>query len=95
MSIIDKIRSYIKENKYRITVHAQQEAAEDDLDKQDIENIIFTGKLIRKLTHDPRGTRYLIRGKSNDGRPVYIVCRFLEIEKLSIITVYIEENKYE
>jgi len=90
--MIQKIRSYIKEQKYRITIHAQQEAADDFLDKQDIESIIFSGEIIRKLTHDPRGTRYVVRGKSNDGRTACIVCRFLEIEKLSIVTVYVEEN---
>lgn len=92
MSIIQKIRSYVKEQKYRITIHAQQEAADDYLEKDDIENIIFTGQVIRKLTHDPRGTRYVIKGKCNDGRTAYLVCRFLEIEKMSIITVYVEEN---
>lgn len=90
--MIQKIRRYIIEQKYRITIHAQQEAADDFLDKQDVESIMFTGQIIRKLTQDPRGTRYVVRGKSTDGRAACIVCRFLEIEKLSILTVYIEEN---
>ena len=93
MDKIQKIKEYIRKQNYRITVHAQIEAAADDLNKIDIETIINTGKIVKQYTHDIRGTRYLIKGYSNDGRIAYVVCRFLEIEKLSIITVYAEESK--
>jgi hypothetical protein len=88
MPKIQKIKQCIREQNYRITVHAQQEADEDNLDKEDIETIILTGKITKKFTHDPRGIRYLITGKSRDGENACIVCRFLEIGKLSIITIY-------
>lgn len=88
MPKIQKIRQCIREQNYRITIHVQQEADEDNLDKGDIETIILTGKITKKVTHDPRGIRHLITGKSRYGRNACVVCRFLEIEKLSIITVY-------
>lgn len=88
MSKLRKIREYVKEQNYRITIHAQQEANNDNLTKEDIEYVILNGKISKKLTHDPRGTRYVVTGKAPNNRIVSVVCRFLEIEKLSIITVY-------
>jgi len=49
--------------------------------------------LVKKYTHDLRGTRYLIKGKSRDGRICYVLCRFLETGRLGIITGYSEREQ--
>lgn len=92
MSKLQKIKQYIEEQNYRITIHAQQEANNDNLTKEDIEHAILNGKITKKLTHDLRGARHVVTGMSPDNRVVSVVCRFLEIEKLSIITVYCKEG---
>jgi uncharacterized DUF497 family protein len=92
MSKLEKIRQYIKEQNYRITIHAQQEANNDNLTKKDIEYAILNGKITKKLTHDPRGARYVVTGMTSNNRIVSVVCRFLETGKLSIITVYRKEG---
>ena len=90
MSKIERIRKYIIEQNYRISAHAQEEADQDNLTKKDVENIILTGRITKKFTHDPRGTRYQITGKSKDRKTACVICRFLKPNKLGIITVYIK-----
>ena len=67
MSKIERIRKYITEQNYRVSVHAQEEADQDNLIKKDVENTILTGRITKKFTHDPRGTRYQVTGESKDG----------------------------
>lgn len=65
--------------------------AEDGFDRPDVENAILEGFVGKKLTHDPRGTRYQIEGPAHDGRLMHVVCRFHETRNLIIITVYAKE----
>ncbi len=87
-----RMQQAIREQRYRISSHANEEMAEDDLESRDIETIILTGEVIRRFTHDPRGTRYEILGTTADGRHGYIVCRFLPSGILLIITAYQKEE---
>ncbi len=89
MSPLQRIRQAISEEHYRISTHANDEMAEDALEIADIENIVLTGEMDRKLTHDPRGIRYTIVGNTKDNRRGYVVCRFLDSGTLLIITAYI------
>ncbi len=89
MSPLQLIRQAIREERYRISMHASDEMAEDDLDVADTEQIILTGRIVKKLTHDLRGTRYEILGETIDARYGYVVCRFLESGILLIITAYV------
>lgn len=87
--MIEKIRKAIREENYRISSHANEEMADDDLLIADIEQVILTGKIYRKLTRDPRGTRYEIHGLTVDGRKGAVVCRFIISSKVLIITAYV------
>ncbi len=68
--------------------HAEEEIVDDSLERKDIENAIFKGRIEKKLTQDSRGTRYRIEGSALDGRLIHVVCRFREGQSLVIITVY-------
>lgn len=63
----------------------------DGFDRSDVEQAILTGFVEKKLTRDPRGTRYRIEGQANDGRWMHVLCRFDEVRSLIIITVYARE----
>jgi hypothetical protein len=89
---IDKLRECIREQRYLISVHANEEMSDDDLVSVDLENAILTGKVARKLTKDPRGTRYEVVGQACDGRPVAVVCRSIGADWLRIVTVYALEG---
>jgi hypothetical protein len=88
MSAIERIREKIRSRDYYLSSHAEEEMAEDGFERTDVENAIIRGVVDRKLTHDPRGTRYRIQGPAHDGRVVHAICRFREAGPLIIITVY-------
>jgi hypothetical protein len=93
MGVLQRMRQAIREQRYRISSHANEEMSEDELEAKDIESIILTGKVARKFTRDPRGTRYEVVGDTTDGRCAYAVCRFLPSSVLLIITAYVEGNE--
>jgi hypothetical protein len=93
MRVLDRIRQAIREQRYRISSHGNEEMSDDTLESLDIENIILTGTVAQRFTRDPRGPRYEIVGTTIDGRRAYVVCRFLLSGMLLIITAYPEEEK--
>ena len=82
----------IRGRDYYLSSHAEEEMAEDRFERQDIENAILQGSVEKKLTRDPRGTRYRIEGPATDGRLMNVLCRFKEAGPLIIITVYEKES---
>ena len=91
MNVTDRMRQAVRDQKYRISSHANDEMAHDLLMSGDIEQIILTGSIARVFTEDPRGTRYEVLGETLDRRNAYVVCRFLFAEVLLIITAYAED----
>jgi len=72
-----------------MTVHAMEEMAEDDLDIVDIEQAIFTGRVIRSEKDDPRGTKHVVEGLATDSENrVGVVGRFQGSKRYIILTVY-------
>ncbi len=65
---------------------------DDDLESHDVEQVLLTGAITRRLTRDPRGTRYEVMGDTTDGRQAAVVCRFLASGWLLIITAYALEE---
>jgi len=63
---IDKLRDAIREERYMISVHANEEMSNDELMAIDVENAILTGKIAKRFTKDPRGARYEVVGKACD-----------------------------
>jgi hypothetical protein len=61
---------------------------EDDLTDADVRRAILNGGVRDELTDDPRGIRYLIKGKSG-GVDIEISVRFIYDDWLRIITVYV------
>ena len=92
MDILKRIKNAVQNENYLLTSHANDEMADDFLEAADIENIIRTGKIIRKFTHDPRGTRYEIKGNTIGNSQGYVICRFLLSGKLLVITAYLEKQ---
>ena len=92
MAVIDVIREKVRNRQYEFTFpHFFEEMANDNLTLRDIEMAIATGRVRRRFTRDPRGTRYEIVGTAIDGRPVAIICRIKETGKLLFITTYLVE----
>lgn len=68
--------------------HFFEEMANDDLLFVDIENVIATGRIRKRFSRDPRGSRYEIVGAATDEREVAVICRVKESGKLLFITTY-------
>ena len=88
MRALQRIQKAIREQRYRISSHANEEMSEDNLVAEDVENVILRGRIMRKFTRDPRGTRYEVVGNTTDGRRARVVCRFLPSGMLLVITAY-------
>jgi hypothetical protein len=91
MRTLARMREAIRQQRYRISSHANEEMSDDDLEAVDIEQIILTGHIGHRYTRDPRGTRYEVVGQTTDARQAVVVCRFLLSGVLLIITAYIPE----
>ena len=93
MTIIQKIRQKIARGEYEFTIpHFFEEMLNDNLTFADIEMAINNGRINRKFTRDPRGTRYEIIGRAGDGREIAIICRIKSTDKLLLITTYAVED---
>jgi hypothetical protein len=52
---IAKLREQVRDQKYLISVHANEEMSNDELMAIDVENAILTGKIVKRLPRIPEG----------------------------------------
>ncbi|MDP3091475.1 MAG: DUF4258 domain-containing protein [Nitrospira sp.] len=57
---LDEIRQLVRAGRYEVSIHAQQERLEDDLDIGEIEAALLQGDLIEEYPNDPRGPSCLV-----------------------------------
>ena len=89
---IRRLRLAVREGRYSYSVHALEEMDDDGLLESDVHEVMMRGKIVAKLTGDPRGARFVVRGSTIDKETVEVVCRFLPEGILRIITVYAAEE---
>lgn len=92
MRALERMHKAVREQRYRISSHANEEMSEDGLVAEDVESVILTGEIARRFTRDPRGARYEVAGGTTDGRRARVICRFLPSRIFLIITAYVEEG---
>ena len=88
MTRIQRIRQKVIDRAYYLSSHAEDEMLDDGLERDDVENAIFKGRVQKKLSEDVRGTRYRIEGPAKDGRLIHVICRFKADGDLIVTTVY-------
>ncbi len=88
---IRRIRAAVRDGRYDYSGHALEEMDDDQLLESEVYEIIMRGMVVAKLTDDPRGTRFVIRGSTVE-KEAEVVCRFLPTGKLRIITAYAIED---
>ena len=90
---IRRIRRAVREGRFEFTLHALDEMDEDDLTDADVRETILRGRVAQTLRGDPRGLRFVVRGRAPARHDeVEVVCRFLPSRKMRIITVYRVED---
>lgn len=71
---IEEIRELVRAGRYEVSIHAQQERLEDDLDINEIEAALLQGELIEEYPTDPRGASCLVGGLAWP-KPIHVVIR--------------------
>ena len=95
-AIRDKMRDLIRSLEYVMTIHGEEEMENDDLSILDIENAVLNGEIVeRQRDYATAESKYLVAGKTLDDTDVTVVAKLGLTGKLVIITVYLEDDKYE
>ena len=86
-ALLFRIRSQTAGGDLRITQHAQQEMAEDEISLDDVLEAIQDGEILEHYPEHRRGACCLLCGLTDKGRPLHIVCTTAQ-PVLILITAY-------
>ena len=90
--ILKKLKDCIKNNRYIVTLHADEEMDDDDLSIYDVESAVLNGVLIeRQQDKSPKEWKYILRGQAIDGSFIIVVAKIGATGKLVVITVFRDE----
>ena len=88
--ILKRMQEKIRTRQYVMTLHAEEEMADDNLSIFDVERGILTGRIIeRQKDHATAEWKYLVEGETIAGNLVIVVAKLSVTGKLVIITVYL------
>ena len=84
-----RIRSRVRARRYRLTVHALDEMAEEEISPREVVEGLLSGRVVR-IQRDALERRvYTMEGHSLGGRRIRAVCRFDDVSgRVIVITVY-------
>ena len=85
--VLKRIRAQSDVENIRVTQHAQQEMAEENIMLDEVLEAIATGQILENYPEHRRGACCLLNGLTQDGCPLHIVCTTAR-PILIIITVY-------
>ena len=87
--ILARIRALVRRGDYILSIHAENELADDYLNEQDLEAAILNGTIIRR-ERDPIGrAKYVIEGQTPGRKGLTAVVQLFQTRQLVvIITVY-------
>ena len=90
--ILIKFKECVRENRYVVTLHGEEEMDEDELSIFDVERAILTGAIIERQKDSDKGEwKYIVRGQIIDGTEIAVVAKLGLTNKMVIITVYRDE----
>ena len=89
--ILQEIQEKVHNQEYVLTLHAEDEMAQDNLTSFDVENALLTGKIVgrqRDLHRDE--WKYVVEGQTYGSEIAVVVTKLTFSRKLVIITVYVK-----
>ena len=90
--ILIKFKGCVRENRYVVTMHGDEEMDEDELSIFDVERAILTGAIIERQKDGEKGEwKYIVRGQAMDGSEIAVVAKLGLTNRMVIITVYRDE----
>jgi hypothetical protein len=88
--ILQIIKNKISQLQYVMTIHAEEEMEDDELNIIDIEHSILNGKILeRQKDRITAESKYRIQGETAEGIQVEIIVKLSPTGKVVIITVYV------
>lgn len=86
-ALLFRIKSHAASGDLRITQHAQQETAVEEISLDEVLEAIGHGEVLEHYPEHRRGACCLVCGPTETGRPLHIVCTPAQ-PMLILITVY-------
>jgi hypothetical protein len=87
--ILKQIREKVRQRRYVMTLHAEEEMSDDNLSIFDVERSLLTGEIVERQKNAVTGEwKYLVKGDTVAGDEMMPVVKISPIGKLVIITVY-------
>ena len=87
--ILKQMRKRVRTRQYVMTLHAEEEMADDILSIFDIERVVLTGKIVeRQKDHKTKEWKYIVEGETVSSETAVVVGKLSITGKLVIITVY-------
>ena len=87
--ILQQIRALVRQGEYVLSVHAENEMADDGFTDDDLEAAILNGRIVRRERDRLGRPKYTIEGTARDGRGLTAVAERFQTRRLVlIITAY-------
>ena len=87
--VLHRMREAIRERRYVMTLHAEEEMHADELTIYDIERCILTGHVVeRQRDRETAESKYVVKGRTLTGDDAVIAAKFGPTGKLVILTIY-------
>ncbi|MCP4659426.1 MAG: DUF4258 domain-containing protein [bacterium] len=87
-AVLERIRMQAEREQMRVTLHAQQEMAAEDVRLDHVLEAIRCGEILENYPEHQRGACCLLGGYTKGRRPLHIVCTTAQ-PQLILITVYV------
>ena len=88
---LDRARCRVRQDRFELSQHAQQEAAAEQISVDDIKHALLTGQKLEPYPNDPRGPSCLMVGQERSGRWLHVLCGNFDRNNLLVITVYVPQ----
>ena len=87
---IEWIKGCAEKGEYYFSRHGDQERLNDNLTINEVEEALFSGRILEQYKDTGRGRSCLVAGFTDKGKPIHVVCG-TRGEWLAVITVYIPQ----
>ena len=87
--ILQQIQTLVRQGDYVLSIHVENELANDDFTEQDLEAAIFNGSIVRRERDAIGRPKYIVEGTALDGRGLTAVVQPFQTRQLVVmVTVY-------
>ena len=87
---LDRIRVLVRQGEYILSIHAENELADDRFTEQDLEAAILNGEIIRRERDRIGRPKYVVQGTALDRRGMTAVVQLLQTRQLVVIVTTYE-----